>query len=147
MIALDTSVLVHAHRHDSPSYERPRAAVTALAEGAAPWAVPWPCVGEFYSAVTSSRGLTPPTEPTAAVDQLDAWLGSPSVVLLGETAGTWSRLRLILTEVSLRGTRMHEARIAAICLDAGVDELWTADRDYSRFPAVHTRNPLVDSPS
>jgi hypothetical protein len=25
-----------------------------------------------------------------------------------------------------------------------VSEIWTADRDYSRFPGVIVRNPLVD---
>jgi hypothetical protein len=31
-----------------------------------------------------------------------------------------------------------------ISLDAnGVGELWSADRDYSRFPGVVVRNPLL----
>jgi predicted nucleic acid-binding protein len=41
------------------------------------------------------------------------------------------------------GARIHDARIAAICLQHGVRELWTADRDFSRFPQLKTFNPLV----
>lgn len=30
--------------------------------------------------------------------------------------------------------KVYDARIAAVCLDHGVAELWTADRDFSLFP-------------
>jgi hypothetical protein len=42
------------------------------------------------------------------------------------------------------GGALHHARIAALCLDHGVSELLTADRDFSRFPALRVRNPLID---
>lgn len=42
-----------------------------------------------------------------------------------------------------RGALIHDARIAACCLTGGVGELWTVDRDFSRFPALKTRNPLI----
>jgi len=38
---------------------------------------------------------------------------------------------------------VHDARIAALCLHHRVDELWSADRDFSRFPELRIRNPLV----
>jgi predicted nucleic acid-binding protein len=41
------------------------------------------------------------------------------------------------------GNKVHDARVAAICLGHGVRELWSADRDFSYFPDVRTRNPLV----
>jgi predicted nucleic acid-binding protein len=41
------------------------------------------------------------------------------------------------------GPRIHDARIAALCIQHGVDEIWTADRDFSRFPGIKTRNPLL----
>jgi hypothetical protein len=37
----------------------------------------------------------------------------------------------------------HDGRIAAIRLSHGVAELWSADRDLSRFPALPVRNPLI----
>jgi hypothetical protein len=43
----------------------------------------------------------------------------------------------------LEGSRIHDARIAAICLHHGVGELWSADRDFSAFPQLKVRNPLV----
>jgi uncharacterized protein len=42
------------------------------------------------------------------------------------------------------GPQVHDARVAALCRVHGVRELWTADRDFSRFPGLAVRNPLVD---
>jgi predicted nucleic acid-binding protein len=80
MIALDTQILVYAHREDAPFHSAARRALTDLAEGAAPRAIPGPVV--------------------------------------------------------------HDARIAALCLDHRVNELWSADRDFSRFKGLRVRNPL-----
>jgi len=38
---------------------------------------------------------------------------------------------------------IHDARIAAICLENGVVELWSADRDLGRFAGLKVVNPLV----
>jgi predicted nucleic acid-binding protein len=40
------------------------------------------------------------------------------------------------------GPQVHDARVAALCLLHGVQELWTADRDFGRFPGLKVRNPL-----
>lgn len=61
MIALDTNVLVYAHLTDSPFHESALAAVTQLAEGNAPWSIPWPCIHEFFAIVTHPRIYNPPT--------------------------------------------------------------------------------------
>jgi predicted nucleic acid-binding protein len=63
--------------------------------------------------------------------------------LLGETSNHWDVLRRITTAARLAGPAIHDARIAALCLENGVKELWTADRDFSRFPDLSTRNPLM----
>jgi predicted nucleic acid-binding protein len=41
------------------------------------------------------------------------------------------------------GLSADSPSIAALCLHHGVSELWTADRDFTRFPALRTHNPLV----
>ena len=84
MIAVDTNVLVYAHREDSPWHGAASRVVRDLAEGSAPWAIPWPCLHEFLAIVTR-----------------------------------------------------------ALCIHHNVTELWSADRDFSRFPALTVRNPLA----
>lgn len=144
MIAVDTNVLVYAHRRDS-EWHRPAAdRVRSLAEGPAPWAIPWPCIHEFLAIVTHPRIYRPPSEAPAAVDQVSAWLESPSLTLLAEGPGYGERLTDLLAASKVTGPRIHDARVAALCLYHGVRELWSADRDFTRFTELTVTNPLVD---
>ena len=142
MIAVDTNLLVYAHRSDSAYHERARLRIAELAEGRASWAIPWPCIHEFLAIVTHPRIYDPPTPITRAVAQVEVWLDSPSLVLLGETNSYWATLTAFIDEPPVVGPKIHDARIAAMCDAGGVRELWSADRDFSRFP-ISVRNPLV----
>lgn len=146
MIAVDTNLLVYAHREDSPFHREAERRIRALAEGRSPWALPWPCIHEFLAIATHPRIFAPPTPLKQAVDQVDAWLESPSVVLLAESESYWSRLRATVLSGHVAGPVVHDARIAALCLDHGVRELWSADRDFGRFPDLVVRNPMIGGP-
>jgi toxin-antitoxin system PIN domain toxin len=129
MIAVDTNLLVYAHRRDSSWHNGAKALVAELAEGRAPWAIPWPCVHDFLAIVMHPRIHSPPTPVTAGIAQMDAWLASPSVALLAEADGYWQELAPMLRDGRIAGPRVHDARVAALCRLHGVRELWTADRD------------------
>jgi hypothetical protein len=143
MIAVDSNLLVYAHREDSPWHEPAFACLAGLAEGREAWAIPWPCLHEFLAIATHPRIYDPPTPLVKATDQVDAWLESPSVVLLAESEDHWLHLASLLRAGRVAGSVVHDARVAAICIQHGVRELWTVDRDFSRFPRLKTRNPLV----
>jgi uncharacterized protein len=143
MIAVDTNILVYAHREDSAWHEPAYTCVRKLAEGRDPWAIPWPCIHESLAIVTHHRIYAPPTSLAAALDQAQAWLESPSLILIGETEEYWQRLQGLLRSARASGPQVHDARIAALCLEHGITELWTADRGFSRFPTLKVRNPLV----
>ncbi len=143
MIAVDTNILVYAHRQDSDWHEPAERLIRELAEGAAAWAIPWPCVHEFLAIATHPRIFRTPTPLPSAVDQLDAWFEAPSVVTLAEDADYWSVLRTLVGQARVTGPRIHDARVAALCLSHAVRELWTADRDFSMFPSLRVRNPLI----
>lgn len=143
MIAVDTNLLVYAHREDSRWHEPAWTCLSRLAGARARWAIPWPCTHEFLAIITHPRIFAPPTPLLTALDQVAAWLEAPNLVLLAESPGYWDRLRALLEAGRIAGSQVHDARIAALCLHHGIDELWTADRDFSRFPALKVRNPLV----
>ncbi len=143
MIAVDTNLLVYAHRKDAPWHPKALELLRGLAEGRAPWAIPWPCVHEFLAIVTHPRIFDPPTPLPSAFKQVDAWLGSPSRLLLSEPEGYWVALRGLLEKGQISGALVHDARVASLCLIHGVEELWSADRDFSRFPPLKHRNPLI----
>ena len=143
MIALDTNILVYAHREDSPFHEPAFRRVTELAEGPANWAIPWPCLHEFLAIVTHPRIYAPPTPLERALDQVAAWLESPTLVTLGETSAHWPTLCTMLVEGRVAGAQVNDARVAALCRQHGVRELWSADRDFGRFAGVTAVNPLI----
>lgn len=142
MIAVDTNILVHAHRRDSTWHGAAARAMRELSEANSAWALPWPCVHEFLAIVTHPRIYAPPSTIAQATAQVDAWLESPGAVLITEGETHWPTLRRTLETARLKGPQVHDARVAAICLQHGVRELWTADRDFSRIAALTTRNPL-----
>jgi len=143
VIALDTNILVYAHRRDA-EWHRPAAdLIKSLAEGINQWAIAWPSIHEFLAIVTHRKIYAPPSTLEQAVSQVDAWLASPSLVLLSESDNHWSTLQSLLTKGQVNGPLVHDARIAALCLTHGVTEFLTADRDFSRFPSLSSRNPLL----
>jgi uncharacterized protein len=147
VIAVDTNILVYAHREDSPFHEPAFQRLSELAEGAASWAIPWPCLHEFLAIVTHPRIYAPPTPLGRALDQVDAWLESPTLVLLAESATHWPTLRALLVSGRIAGAQIHDGRVAALCRQHGVRELWSADRDFSRFAGFAAVNPLVGNRS
>ena len=143
MIAVDTNLLVYAHREDSPWHEAAYGCIAELAQGRAPWGIPWPCIHEFLAIATHPRIYDPPTPLHQAMVQVEAWLESPSLALLAETDGYWKELRNLAGTAKVTGAQIHDARIAAICRHHGVKELWTADRDFGRYAGLKVRNPLI----
>ena len=143
MIAVDTNILVYAHREDSPFHDVASARMVELAEGVSTWAIPWPCVHEFLAIVTHPRIYAPPTPLNRALDQVDAWCEAPTLALLAESPTHWATLRALLAGGRVAGAQVHDARIVAICRQHGVRELWSADRDFGRFAGLTVVNPLI----
>jgi hypothetical protein len=143
LIAVDTNILVYEHRADSPFHKAARERIVSLAEGPALWAIPWPCVHEFLAIVTHPRIYAPPTPLAQALDQVEAWLESPTLRLLAESETHWTQLRELLVHAQIAGPQIHDARVAALCRQHGVRELWSADRDFGRFPDLAVTNPLI----
>ena len=143
MIGIDSNVLVYAHRADSPWHGIAKRCLQELVESGAEWAIPWPCLHEFLAIATHPTIFKPPTPLEAALDQVDAWLEAPNLAMLGEADGYWAMLRSALVKSKTTGPMVHDARIAAICIQHGVDPLWSADRDFGRFSELRVENPLV----
>jgi predicted nucleic acid-binding protein len=147
VIAIDTQLLVYAHRSDSPWHPAARDRIAGLANSGTRWAIALHCLVEFHAVVTRTGLYKPASTTVQALDQVDIWLEAPSLFVLSEDAQTWTVARDLILAGSIAGPRVYDARIAAVCLQHGVTELWTHDRDLSRFPALRTRNPLIELPA
>lgn len=145
MIAVDTNLRVYAHRLDMPMCAVAQAAIERAAGASRGWAIPWPCVHEFVAVVTGAAFGKDRTPLAVAFDALRSWSMHPRCRLLGEATRHLETLEALASRAGIVGGEIHDARIAAICLGHGVDELWTSDRDFSRFPDLRIRNPLIPS--
>ena len=143
MIAVDTNLLVYAYRADSKFHAGARDLIDSLRHQSASWAIPWPCVHEFIGIVTHPKVFNPPAPLIEAVTALESWQAGGNLHMLAESPGYFEKLQMLAVAAHITGPRIHDARIAALCLHHGVSELWTADRDCSRFPQLKIRNPLI----
>jgi len=143
VIAVDTNILVYAHRPECPSHDRAFTAVAQLAESSSSWGIPLHCLIEFAAVASNPRIWRTPSSPAHITSQVDAWLECPRMHVLSEDADWWPVFCECLTTSRALGGQVHDARIAACCRYHGVGELWTADRDFGRYPWLSTRNPLI----
>ncbi len=144
MLAVDTNILVYAHRREVAEHARAFETLRSLAEGKRAWAIPWPCVYEFFSVVTNPRiWKTAATQPARAWAQLAAWERSPALRLLGETDTFFTVLQTFATRARVRGPVVHDARIAALCVAHGVEGLLSRDRNFTLFPELTIRDPFT----
>ena len=143
MIAVDTNILVYAHRRDCEFHDAAAACMAALAEGSRPWGIPVSCLHEFLAVVTNPKVFAPASTVDQALAQVDAWLASPQASVLHSGLQHVAVLSDLSRKAKLKGGQFHDARIAAICLENAVSVLWSADRDFGRFKALRTVNPLI----
>ena len=142
MQAIDTNVLIYAELTSSQYHRQARQVLTELAEGVAPWALPWPCIYEFLRVVTHPRVFHPPVPLEVALTDLRAITDSPSLLLLSETERHVELMTSIAKEAGVTGNLIHDAHIAALCIEHGVTELISADRDFLRFKSLKILNPF-----
>jgi toxin-antitoxin system PIN domain toxin len=144
LFAVDTNVLVYAHRREVPEHDAALDLLRTMAAASDAWAIPWPCVYEFFSVVTNPRiWKTEASTPQQAWRQLVAWFETPAMRLIGETEHFPAVLADLAQRPRVRGPIIHDARVAAICIVHGVEKLLTRDRDFSLFPELTVEDPFA----
>ncbi len=143
MIAIDTNLLVYAFRAEMQFHRDAAALIESLAAAPARWGIPWSCAHEFYAVITNPRIFKTPTPVQTALAHLRALDSVVNQVWLGEEEGYLETLDAVVSAAKAQGGQVHDARIAAICINHGVRTLWSADRDFSRFKGIAVENPLI----
>ncbi|PYQ59988.1 MAG: VapC toxin family PIN domain ribonuclease [Acidobacteria bacterium] len=136
MIAVDTNILIRAHRKDSPRHGEALQRLTSLAEGDVAWGLPVFCMGEFLRVVTHRKIFNPPSSIETALESLMGLLGSPTVRLLSPGPRFPEIFAETIRKAQARGNLVFDAQIAALCLEHAVHGLLTLDRDFSLFPEI-----------
>ncbi|MBI4239011.1 MAG: PIN domain-containing protein [Deltaproteobacteria bacterium] len=141
---IDTNILIYASSEAAPEHRAARAFLDQVAQDRSSYAITWINIGEYLAFVTQSFGGAPPLfslqEACANVTSL---LALPTLRLLTEGEGYWTTLQAILQDVgAVRGSFVHDCRIAAIMREHGIDTIFTRDTEFRRIPKLHVINPL-----
>lgn len=142
MLAIDTNILVYAHRADSTWHTKSKDFLETILQGDEKIGIPYHCVVEFYGIVTNPRIFKNPTSSVDAVRQCQNLLAAPAISLLTESGESFSTLAGVLSKSRVIGAAVHDARVAAVCIENGVKKIYTLDRDFSRFAPLKSENPL-----
>jgi toxin-antitoxin system PIN domain toxin len=139
VIALDTNILVYAHRGELPQHEAARRRVVALAEGDQLWGIPVFCIGELVRVLTHPKLFDPPFTSAEARKAIERILGSPTLRVLSPGPDFPSLFLRAVSEAAAVGNLVFDAQIVAVCRESGVSTLVTEDRDFARFDDFRTQ--------
>ena len=143
MIAVDTNLLVYAHRPEMPDHDAAKRCLQDVVGSGQRVGFPIHCLVEFSGVVSNRKIWKQPSEWAHIDRQISAWLLAPNCHALTEERTFLPSFIEMLQSGGASGGGVHDARIAACVTYHGVRELWTVDRDFSRYPTIRVRNPLI----
>lgn len=141
MIVFDANLLIYAYDGGATQHGQARPWVEKTLSGADLVGIPWQAILAFLRLMTNRRLPGVRFSVQQACEIVDSWLGQPNVRLLAPGEQHWKFLRSVLMEGQASGVLVRDAEIAALAIEYG-GVLYTADRDFARFPGLRCVNPL-----
>ncbi|MEO8502763.1 MAG: TA system VapC family ribonuclease toxin [Acidobacteriota bacterium] len=135
MIALDTNILIQAHRTELAHHVPARLRLQSLVL-AGPFGLPVFCLAEFVCVVTHPRIFKPATTLETALSRLTELTTAPNCLVLGPGPRFASLFARACSDAAATGNLVFDAQIVAVCREHGVHEILTLDRDFARFPGI-----------
>ncbi len=142
VIALDTNLLVYAHRRAVPEHRDARRAIERATRDSRGWGIPVACLGEFWAVVTHGAASGRPSTPTEASAFVRSLVQEGGAVVWSPGAGFGPRLLDLARRLDVRGVRIFDLQIALLALDGGATEIWSHDRDFHSLPGLPVTDPL-----
>ena len=142
MIAIDTNLLVYAHREDTPQHEQARAAVLEALSDPRGWGICLPTVAEFWRTVTHPTIPGGPSSGAVVTHFFHYLLTEGHGHIWTPGPGFGQRLLRWAASLKIRGNRIFDLQIAVIAFEHGAREIWTHDQNFVSVPAVKVRDPL-----
>jgi len=134
VIALDTNLLIYAHRAGASRHGDAKDSIQRAADSG-PWGIASPVIGEFWSQVTHSQYPGGPSTPVQASGFLHSLTTAGARVLLPRPTFVTNLVRLA-TELQVSGVRIFDLQIAVVALAGGATELWTYDARFTEVPGL-----------
>lgn len=142
---IDTNILIYASAQTAPEYRPAREFLDRVARGADTYAITWINLGEYLSFTTQSFASARPLLTLAeAIANIGTFLALPAIALIAEGERYWVFLQEILRGAgAVKGSFVHDCRIAAIMQENGVDTIYTRDTEFRRIPQLNVVDPLA----
>ena len=142
MIAVDTNLLIYAHRSGLDEHRAAKRALQKASEDARGWGIPFPCIAEFWSVVTHPRSAGGGSAPAKARSFLRELIVEAGAFVWMPHESSWERLARLAQDLEVRGPRVFDLQIALAAFENGATEIWTHDRSFVAFPGITLHDPL-----
>jgi predicted nucleic acid-binding protein len=143
MIALDTNLLIYAHRAGCVEHHSARRAIEAAAADAGGWGIPAPCVLEFWSVVTHPSAAGGASAAALARRFIESLMESAGAVIFPPPAALVPRCMQLAEQLHVCGPRIFDLQIGLAALEAGATEVWTHDAGFVGLPGLKVIDPLA----
>jgi toxin-antitoxin system PIN domain toxin len=141
VIALDTNLLIYAHRAGSPQSRRARRAIEQAAQQPGGWGFTQTTIAEFWNVVTHPANAGGPSRPQQARDFLTS-LAQAGARYFAPGDRFSERLIQMAVDLDVRGPRIFDLAIALTAFDNGVAEIWTHDAGFVGIAGLDVHDPL-----
>jgi len=141
MILVDANILLCAYHVRAPQHEASRAWLESVLSGSRFVRFARVSVWAFLRISTNPRAFELPLAPAEAVAAVSSWLEQPVAGILEPGERHMEVLNRLIADGQASGTLIMDAALAAIAIEHGAT-LYTADRDFARFPGLDWINPF-----
>ena len=142
MIAVDTNLLLYAHRASAAEHRLARATLEHLAGAGTGWCITQPSIAEFWAVATHPAAAGRPSSAGEARAFLHRLLTDAGAQLCLPGPGFADRLLAAATQLKINGPHIFDLQIAVIALEHGATEIWTHDRNFVSVPGLPVHDPL-----
>ena len=142
MIALDTNLLIYAHRTAVPEHKAAQQAIQQACNATGGCGISMPCIAEFWSIVTHPAATGRPSSSREASAFIRALVETGSIEVWTPGFGFADRLMQLAEDLDVSGVRIFDLQIALVAFEHGAHEIWTHDRSFVRLPGMKICDPL-----
>lgn len=142
MIAVDTNLLVYAHRRGLPEHRAAQRAIERAGHDPRGWGISLQTVGEFWAVVTHPAAVGGPSPRDRVAAFLSSLRDQAGMLVWSPGVGFEDRLLQLAVDLEVSGSRIFDLQIALTAFEHGAAELWTHDRSFVRVPGLRLVHPL-----
>jgi toxin-antitoxin system PIN domain toxin len=144
-VTIDANILLYASDDRSPRHTSAVNLLARLATGPGLVYLFWPVAMAYLRIATHPSVFDQPLHPGEARQNLDQLIGRAHVRCPGEAERFWQVYQDLVGDDAIRGNLVTDSHIAALMRQHGVATIFTADRDFRRFPGISARDPYSEA--